>query len=444
MPATLPSAAAPQPAPDPRRPLPAKSIPEPPRTGRWIALGCAAALAAGAGAFWYRSSQPARPAAAIVVRTVRAVRGALQRTVRVSGSVIAKRSSSIIAPRLQAPETRNLDLITLTPNGSFVKGGQVVATIDSRAMRDHLDDIEAQVDQNELDLRKLAAQQVAELESVRQRVLNTRAAFEQARLNAQASPVKTPIEQEQLRLRVEEADLTYREARQQVEMVVQKQSAQSLVAAYNRESLVRHRDRHRNDVVKCTIVTPIAGQVVLSSIRRGRGSEMAQVREGEQVSPGQVFARVVDPASMQVDAALNQVESDLLRIGQHAIVRFDAYPDLVMNGHVESVGSLAAAGRRPSYVRRIPVRIAIEQADPRVIPDLTASADVALDREAEGLLVPREAIREEGGKPVVYVRQEDGGFSPRPVEIGALNNTHAAVVNGLHDGEEIAVQPVQD
>jgi hypothetical protein len=74
-----------------------------------------------------------------------------------------------------------------------------------------------------------------------------------------------------------------------------------------------------------------------------------------------------------------------------------------------------------------------------VIPDLSASADIRTSA-AEGLIVPREAITEASGKPVVYVRQE-GGFAAREVAIGGESPTQVAVTGGLQEGEEIAIDP---
>jgi multidrug resistance efflux pump len=443
MPASLRSATAPEPAPEPDRPKLAAAPPEPASRGKWIALACVL-LCLGAAAWWLRPGAP-KQAPKVAIRTVRPTRGALRQMLRVAGNVVARRYANIIAPRLQAPETRTMDLITLAANGSYVKKDQVVATIDSRAMRDHLDDIEAQADQNELEILRLDANQAAEIERIRQLARNARASLEQARLNARAIPTRTAIDQELLRLAVEEADINYREAERQTTLYLERQAAQRKVAQLNRESILRHRDRHRNDVVRCTIITPLSGQVVLGTISRGRGQESAQVRAGEQVTPGQLFMSVVDPSSMQVDASVNQSEIERMRIGQRATVRFDAYPDLVMDGKVEGVGSLATSGRRSNYyVRRVPVRLVIEGADPRVIPDLSAIADVVIGSEDDALLVPREAVHEENGKSLVYVRQGDGGFAAREVAIGAVNNTHAAVVSGLQGGEDIAIQPLQN
>jgi hypothetical protein len=56
----------------------------------------------------------------------------------------------------------------------------------------------------------------------------------------------------------------------------------------------------------------------------------------------------------------------------------DAFPDLKFKGRIHSIGALATrSGMGESYwVRSVPVKIAIEGNDPRLIPDLSAWAFV--------------------------------------------------------------------
>ena len=108
-------------------------------------------------------------------------------------------------------------------------------------------------------------------------------------------------------------------------------------------------------------------------------------------------------------------------------MRFDAFPEIVVKGRVQAVGALAFGGRRVNFnVRSVPVRVALETVDPRVIPDLSASADIATAAPAGGLIVPREALSGSGGKTIVYVKQGDA-FVPREVEIAGITNTQAAI-----------------
>ena len=400
-------------------------------------------LAVALAAAWLLRPQPqAKTAVATVIPTVKASRGALQRTIRVTGSITAKKFVGIVAPVMQGPDAgRSLVLIHLAESGTIVKKDQVVAQIDGQAIKDHLADLEAELSQADLEIRRRKAQQDAEMEYVRQRARAARASLEKAQQDARATEVKSALTQELLKLAVEEAQSAHSGAEEQVAMTEERQGLELRILDLGLQRQVRHRDRHKTDFIRFTIHTPMDGLVVMQTLRRGHGGDQAQVKVGDELSPGQPFMQVVDLSNMQLDATFNQAESESVRIGQRATVRFDAFPELALHGRVEAVGAMAVGGRRTNYyIRKIPVRIMIDGRDPRVIPDLTASADVVVSEEDDRLIVPREAVREAGGKSVVYVKQA-GAFTPREVEIGGYSNTHAAVISGIQEGEEVALQP---
>ena len=372
--------------------------------------------------------------------TARATRGFVQATRRLAGSISARRFMNIGAPVLQAPDQgRGLTLIFLAANGAHVKQGQVIAQIDAQDIQDHLVDVEANVSQAQLDIARRKSQLVAQMEGLRQRLRVAKATWERARQDARATPVKNAITQETLRLAVEEYQEAYQEAIKQTPLTEERQLADIKLYELSYEHDAHHRDRHLRDFRRCSIRSPIDGMVVMQTFYSG--GQMKQFQVGDQLSPGQPFMRVVDPSSMELDATMNQVESQLVRLGQHAIVRFDAFPDIMVKGRVQAVGALAAGGRRVNFnVRNVAVRLVLETADSRVIPDLTASADVATSPPAAGLIAPREALGGSGGKTIVYVKQGDA-FVPREVEIAGTTNTEAAVASGIQEGEEIALQP---
>jgi multidrug efflux pump subunit AcrA (membrane-fusion protein) len=371
---------------------------------------------------------------------VRATRGIIQATRRLAGSISARRFMNIGAPVLQAPDQgRGLTLIFLAASGTHVKQGQIIAQIDAQDIQDHLVDVEASVSQAQLDIARRKAQLVAQMEGLHQRLRVAKATWERARQDARATPVKNTITQETLRLAVEEYQEAYQEAARQIPLTEERQIADLKIYELSNEYDVRHLNRHLRDFRRCSIRSPMDGMVVMQTSYRG--GQMNQIQVGDRLSPGQPFMRVVDPASMELDATMNQAESEIVRLGQRAIVRFDAFPDIVVKGHVQAVGALATGGRRVNFnVRNVAVRLVLETVDSRVIPDLTASADVATSAPAAGLIVPREALGGSGDKTIVYVRQGDA-FVPREVEIAGTTNTEVAVASGIQEGEEIALQP---
>lgn len=388
---------------------------------------------------WQKSTQTQRQASTAIVPTAPAAMGTMQKIMRISGSTAARNFASIVAPMMRGPDAgRALVLIKLAKSGSLVKKGELLAQIDAQSVKDHVDDLESYVQQADADIKKRKAEQAIEMENLRQTVRAAKAAADKARLDRNAAEIRTSIDRELLQLAVDETDATYKQVQANLAITEQKHKSEIRILEYTRDRHARHRDRHKHDIEKFTVFAPINGLVVMQSIFRG--GEMGQVQEGDQVSPGQPFMKVVDSNSMQLEAFVNQVESESIRIGQSGELSFDAFPGFHLQGKVQSVGAMGVGGWRQNYfIRNIPVKINIQGGDPRVIPDLSASADVVLERDEKAVLVPIEAVNSENGKLFVYVKNGDE-FRVRQVEVGATNNTQASIRSGLKAGDEVALR----
>jgi multidrug efflux pump subunit AcrA (membrane-fusion protein) len=113
---------------------------------------------------------------------------------------------------------------------------------------------------------------------------------------------------------------------------------------------------------------------------------------------------------------------------------------------VVSIGAIASQsgggrfGRGGSglYVKSVPVEIAVETHDDRLIPDLSASADILLEEPIDGLLAPREAVRNDEKGSFVLVRSGQG-FERRDVTIKDRNTTHVLIEDGVAQGDELLI-----
>ncbi|MEX2262003.1 MAG: HlyD family efflux transporter periplasmic adaptor subunit [Bryobacteraceae bacterium] len=362
----------------------------------------------------------------------------MARTVRLSGVTAAKNFATVAAPRMRGPDSgRELILTFLADSGAWVKKGHLIAEIDAQAIKDHVDDIMSQVVQADADIRKRQAEQSVEWENLQLTLTNAKAALDKAKLDAGASEIRTEIDAELLKLTLEEADAQYNQLQKDLANKRVANQAEIRILEITRERHQRHHDRHAIDVTRFSFRAPIDGLVVMESARRS--GEMAQIQSGDQISPGQRFMKIVNINEMLVEATANQVVSERLRIGQPVKVSLDAFPEVQLEGRVQSIGAMGVSGWRQNfYIRNIPVRIAISASDPRVIPDLSASADVIIESAQAAAIVPLGAVKSRNGKPVVYVKNGQG-FAPVEVTLGAGNNTHVAVVSGLQEGQEIAL-----
>ncbi len=406
--------------------------------GPWKALVFLILLSIGGYAAYHSFFKPKAPAAdtAVVVRTAKVTSGNLQRTIRAGGQTSAREFSNVVAPLLRGPEgNRDLVLMKVAPSGALVKKGALLAQIDGQSMQDHVDDLKDTIEAADSDVRKRKAEQGIEWESLQQTLRLAKSAYDKAKLDASVGEVRTDIERQLLNLSLEEAAASYKQQQTDLASKEISQKAEIKILEYTRERHTRHRNRHVIDLSKFTVNAPMNGLAVMSPVFRG--GEMGQFQEGDRVSPGQQFMKVVNPNTMQVEANVNQSESSEFRIGQQAKIRFDAFPGLELHGRVYSIGALAVGGWRQNfYVRSVPIRLMIEGADPRVIPDLSASADVLLATAENKTLVPLSAVRSENGKTAVYIKNGEV-FQKRDVQLGLKNDSFAVVESGLHAGDEV-------
>lgn len=430
----------PSPIQSPRAPAPAPG-PEAPKQSRrlWLLILAVVVVVGGVAAYLMLSRPQAPVAPVAVVRTVKVASGVLERTVRVAGQTSARNFANIVAPLLRGPENRNsLILLKLVSSGTPVKKGDLLAQIDGQTLQDHIEDTRDTVQQAENDVKKRLAEQAVDYQALEQTARVAKGNFDKAKWEAQAAEVRTPLDQEILRLSVEEYEADYKAALKDLTLKKASQAAELRILQITHLRQKAHLDRHLNDIVKYTIKSPMNGLAVAQQI--WRGGNMATITEGDQVFPGQPILKIVDLSSMQVEGSVNQAESEEFRIGQPARVALDAFPGLEFKGKVYSIGALAVGGRMQNfYIRNIPVRVAVEGLDPRLIPDMSASADVIIGRsEPNSILVPLNAVRQEGKKTYAYVKKGQN-FERREVELGLRSGTHAVALAGLSVGDELRI-----
>jgi HlyD family secretion protein len=239
---------------------------------------------------------------------------------------------------------------------------------------------------------------------------------------------------------VQEARAKYKQMQDDARLLDVSQKAQLRASEIDRDQAKIEYGRARLNVDRLVTKAPIDGIVVMQTV--WRGGEFGQVQQGDQIHPGQMFMTIVDPSSMIMNATANQADSELLRLGMKANVRLDAYPEVTLPGTVIGIGAMTKPGGwRPNYVREIPVRLRLDQADARVLPDLSASGGIQLETIKEATMVPLETVfRDESTREPFVFLQGASGWVRRPVELGLANNVAVAVKSGVRKGDVLAAE----
>ena len=448
----------------PDSPSPASPAPEDPGPGisrRWLLLPFMIGATVGYTLYQQQARQTAQPVATTSVGTVKAVRGELRKMLRVGGTISAKSSAAVVAPRLRGRDgpggpgggggRGSMVLLSMAPPGELAQKGEVVAEFDRQSQLLKIDDQHALVIQVQANIDKLRAELAIALETARQQLRMAKAEWEKAQLDLRTAGVRSEIEAEILALAVEETEAGYKQLQKEVELLKSSQQAELRALEISREQQAIKETRARIDSEKMVMRASISGMVVRQTIFRG-GGQFSQVQDGDEVRSGTFFLQIVDPSGMVLQGDLNQVDSQAVRVGQRAEIRLDAYPDKVWPGRVTAVGAIAGGGGggmrgprgggRTNFVRNVPVALAIEAEAKEIIPDLSGSADILLEAYKDVVLAPKDAIQSEGEEQFVYVKAKDSReFIKQRVETGQSNSTHTAILSGVEEGDEIALRP---
>ena len=178
-----------------------------------------------------------------------------------------------------------------------------------------------------------------------------------------------------------------------------------------------------------TLRAPIAGIVT----HRG-------VVLGEAVTPETAVARIVNLDEVWFLARVFEHHVDQVHLGAAAEVQLNAYPDERFTGTV-----LYLAHEVDPATRTLTARLRLKNRGERLRLGLFGTATLAVPSAtptAPQLVVPRSAVTEIEGKPVVFVRHADDDFELHDVVLGAADPGRVAVVHGLREGERVVTAGV--
>ena len=358
------------------------------------------------------------------------------RSVRLAGTVEAVQATSIVAPRLSGQNQNSLVMMRLIKAGTTVKAGDPLVEFDRQEQLRNALDRRAELIDLEQQIKKRQAEEVAARATDDSTLKQAESSLEKARLELLKNDMIPKIQAEKNTLSFEEAQARLKQLQETYELKRRAAAADIKILDIRRNRSETNMKQAESNAERMLITSPLPGVVVIKSTFKN-GGNMVEFMEGDEVRPGQPVVEVVNPAVMRVRARVNQADMNELRVGQNVHVGLDAYPELTFEGRIDQISPIGQQSTLSPKVRSFIVLVLVNGAHPNLMPDLTASLDVELDRTANALVVPRDAIVFEGEH--AYVRVQRGGRLERQdVSVGAMNTHEAVITSGLQEGVTVA------
>ncbi len=370
-------------------------------------------------------------------------------------------------------------ILTILPEGTKVKKGELVCELDSATLSDNLVNQQISTERakadydNALKTREVAEiakqeymegtytqeklniegeQTLAKNELTRaierlawsERMLKSNYISEGQVLADVYSKMRATISQTQAVKKMEVLErYTYKKQVTELDANIEKAKSDELAkkATYNLEQ--SKLEKLEKQITKCKIYAPNDGLIVYGNDANNfRGNNQPQIQEGATVIQRQKIFSLPDIYNMQVNTKVHESMIDRVDVGQNSRIKVDAFAGETLTGKVKTVQPLPdPSSFFSSDIKVYTTLVAIDQKMASLRPGMTAEVTILIDTLDNVLCVPVTAILPLKGKDYVYAILPNGRTERREVKLGATNDILIELKEGVKEGESVAMNP---
>ncbi|HIA59508.1 MAG TPA: HlyD family efflux transporter periplasmic adaptor subunit [Gammaproteobacteria bacterium] len=177
---------------------------------------------------------------------------------------------------------------------------------------------------------------------------------------------------------------------------------------------------------------------------RYRSSSQEAIQEGATVRERQSILTIPDMREMAVKVNIHESAVQRVAVGQAVSVSIDAFPDETLTGRVTKVAVVADSANafmNPD-LKVYPTTITIDGTHDWLRPGMSAEVEILVERLADVVYVPIQAVTYFDDKRVVYLANGRRA-QRREVEIGSFSDSFIVITSGLRAGDEVLLLPPQ-
>ncbi len=363
---------------------------------------------------------------------VEAQRGQFDIIVITTGELQAENSTDITGPEFaQSRMIRAMDIKIqdLVPEGTEVKEGDYVATLDRTSFDNSLKDELERLTTYETNLEVKILDTAVTLSNLRDNIKNLRFAVEEANITLQESKYEPPTTIRQAEIAVDKANRSLEQSIRGYELKVE-QARSDMRTIKNQLTEQRQRVADLQTVLSKFIITaPSSGMVIYKRDRSG-----AKRKVGSSVSPwDNVVATLPDMTSMISKTYVNEIDVSKVKTNQKVEIIVDAFPEKKYTGTVTSVANIGE--QLPNADAKVfEVFIKVEGTDLILRPSMTTGNKIITKTISDVTYIPLESVMT-GADSIPFVYLKNG--TKQIVVLGESNENNVVAEQGIEPGTQI-------
>jgi len=346
----------------------------------------------------------------------------------------------LVAP----PVGGTLQIVRLKKTGTRVNAGDVVIEFDPGEQQFNLEQARSELLQAEQEIIKMKADSTVQAAQDKVDLLTARFDVRRAELEVGRNDLVSAIDAKKNLLNLEETRRRLAQLEQDVQSRQASNQAQTAVLEEKKNKARLSMQQAQQSIENMQARAPIDGLVAIKENQDAsggfffQGMALPEYREGDQAWPGRTVAQIVEVDRMEILSKVSETDRANISPGQAVEVHVDALPGSTYRGKVKTVSGMVTRRFLDGEGRRMfDATFQLDKADESVRPGVTARVAILGEQIRDALVLPRQALFEKEGKPVVYLKKGKE-LEARDVKIHYVTESQAAV-EGVEEGTEVAL-----
>ncbi len=360
--------------------------------------------------------------------------GEFEISLSATGELEAESSVDIKGPdfaQRRFVRARNIKITDLVPEGTIVRKGDYIATLDktelNNSYKDQLDQLKTL--NNNLEMKKLDTAVVQN--TMRDDIRNQEYTVSEAAMTLRNSKFEAPPIIRQAEIELDKAKRVLEQKKRSYMLTL----AQNKTDISNQKLFISRVERRAEDLKDLlagfTVTAPSPGMVIYKKEWNGTKRKV-----GSSINFfDRTVATLPDLSTLVSKTYVNEVDENKVKPGQKVYINIDAFPDKKYTGKVESVANIGEDLPNTND-KMFEVLIKLDKLDPSLRPSMTTGNKIIMSVIPDAIYIPTECVHAGNDSiPFVYTKRK----KKQIVLLGKSNDKNVVIEKGLTPGTKVYV-----
>lgn len=363
--------------------------------------------------------------------TTKVLKGNLPIEIITTGELVAINSQNILAPSsLRSLDIRQIKINTLVDEGTILKKGDFVASLDPSEIGVKLNQIQLEFEQKLSDLKSTKIDTSLSMKQERENIINLKYALEESETEVKQSIYEPPAIQRKAEISLEKSKRNYLRALENIKLKQDQATAKIFKVNTELKQLQAKIDQLNEGLNSLEVLAPQDGMLIYHENWDGK------VKEGSTVNSwNPIIANIPNLSKMISKTYVNEIDISKVKKGQKVSISIDAFPGKKIKGEVISIANMGQK-MQGSDAKAFEVEIKILTNDSILRPAMTTTNNIKIKELKNIIYLPIECIFFNKNTQFVYLKKGNS-IIKKEVKIGDSNNEFIELIKGIKENDEV-------